>query len=108
MQRCDQWKAEAMSEFKIEDTYTLEACRREFRYYCDLSYGLLHALRDLPEMPNAFILMHLGSAAKYPEDWNKGKELQNKLGLDTIPPKTECEMGAGLWFRLRTANATKL
>jgi len=88
-------------EFKIENTYTLEECRKEFRYFCDLSYGLLHALRDLPELPNSFILMHLGSSARFPSDWEKGKELQNKYGLEKIPPKTECEMGAGYWFRIR-------
>lgn len=85
----------------IENTYDLETCRKEFRYYCDLSYQLLHALRDLPEIPNAFILMHLGSSAKWPEDKNKGTELQRKFGSDKIPYKTECEMGAGLWFRIR-------
>lgn len=87
--------------FKIEDTYTLEQCRKEFRYYCDLHYGILFALRDLPEMPEPWILMHLATAARYPEDFNKGKELQQKLGSKVIPYKHECEGGAGFWFRLR-------
>ena len=85
----------------IENSYTLDECRKEFRYYCDLSYQLLHALRDLPEMPNAFVLMHLSKAAEYPKDYNKGKELQQKYKSDIIPYKHECEGGAGFWFRLR-------
>lgn len=83
-----------------ENTLSVEELRRELRYYLDLHYGILHALRDVPEMPSPFVLLHLGTVAKWPEDSNRGKELQRKLGLDVIPPKSECECGAGLWDRI--------
>lgn len=83
------------------NSLSIDELRSELEYTLQIKYGILHALRDLPEFPEPFILMHLGSiAAKYPEDWEKGKELQIKYGLKVIPPKTECELGAGLWFRL--------
>jgi hypothetical protein len=86
-----------------ENTLSIDELRRELRYSLDVQYGVLRALREVPEFPKAFVLMHLGSAAKYPEDWKRGKELQSKHGLDVIPPKTECELGAGLWDRIRSA-----
>ena len=75
--------------------------RSELNYYLDAYYGILFALRDVPQFPPPFVLMHLGTVARYPEDFNRGKELQCNLGLDIIPPKHECEGGAGLWERIR-------
>lgn len=92
-----------MTEHKpepYENTLSVEELRRELRYYLDLHYGLLYALRDLPEMPPPFVLVHLGKVAKYPEDSARGKELQRKLASGAIPFKHECEMGAGLWDRI--------
>lgn len=88
----------------VDETYvnslSIEELRRELRYYLDLHYEMLHALRDVPEMAPPFVLLHLGTVAKWPEDSSRGKELQRKLGLDAIPPKSECECGAGLWDRI--------
>lgn len=85
-----------------ENTLSVEELRRELHYYKDAYYGVLRALRDLPEMPPPFVLLHLNTAAKYPEDWERGKRLQREYGLDAIPPKSECEKGAGLWDRIRS------
>lgn len=75
--------------------------RIEAKYALEVKYGLLNALRDLPEFPEPFVLIHLAQAAKYPDDFNLGKELQRTHGLNVIPPKHECEGGAGLWRRIR-------
>lgn len=82
---------------------TIQQLRRELVYSLEVQYGVLHAIRDVPEFPDPFILKHLGSSATYPEDFNRGKELQIKHGLDIIPPNHECEGGAGLWERIRSA-----
>lgn len=91
-----------MSEIEpYENTLSVEQLRSELRYYLDAHYGILCALRDAPEMPPPFVLLHLSTASKWPEDSNRGKELQRKLGLGVIPPKSECECGAGVWDRIR-------
>lgn len=84
-----------------ENTLSVDELRRELRYYLDLHYGIMHAIRDVPQFPSPFVLMHLGTIAKYPDDWERGKELQREHGLSVIPPKHECEGGAGLWERIR-------
>jgi len=80
---------------------SVDELRRALEQALEVKYGILHALRDVPEMPSPFILKHLGTAAKWPDDNNRGKALQRSLGLDVIPPKSECEGGAGLWERIR-------
>lgn len=85
-----------------ENTLSLDELRRELRHALDVKYGILHALRDAPEMPPPFVLLHLGTMAKWPEDSDRGKELQRKYGSDVIPFKSECECGAGLWDRIRS------
>lgn len=62
--------------------------------------SICYALRDQPKLPEPRVLSHLNRAAKFPEDWERGKQMQRKLGLDAIPPNTECEMGAGWWNRV--------
>ena len=89
-----------------ENTLSIAELRSELRHSLDVQYGILHALRDAPRFPSAFVLLHLGSAAKYPDDWKRGKELQREHGLHVIPPQTECELGAGLWDRIRPALQT--
>lgn len=84
-----------------ENTLSVDELRRELRYFIDAHYGVLDALRDAPEMPPPRVLLHLGRSAKYPEDSDRGKELQRAFGLDVIPSKHECECGAGLWERIR-------
>jgi hypothetical protein len=84
-----------------ENTLTLVELRREVRMCWDREQALIDALRDVPEMPPAWILLFLSRAAKWPEDYNFGKILRREMGFDVIPPKSECECGAGIWHRIR-------
>lgn len=84
-----------------ENTFTLEELRREVRRMWDNQAELVKALKELPEVPHWRVQRVLGMAAKFPEDASIGKRLQNEHGLDAIAPKTEYEMGAGLWWRIR-------
>lgn len=81
---------------------SLSTCelRSELEHALEVKYGILDALRDAPDMPSPFVLLHLGTVAKWPSDSKRGKVLQRSLGLDVIPPKSECECGAGLWSRI--------
>lgn len=95
----------------IDETYlnslSVEKLRDELRHALEVKYGILFALRDVPEMPSPFVLLHLGTVAKWPEDNERGKKLRREgLGLDVIPPKSECEGGAGLWSIIRDAIRT--
>lgn len=89
----------------IDDDYvnslSVEQLRSELKHALEVKYGVLFALRDIPEMPSPFVLLHLGTVAKWPNDNERGKELRRKFGLSIIPPKSECEGGAGLWDRIR-------
>jgi hypothetical protein len=73
---------------------------RENQYLVDQLYPLLDALRDLPELPSPDVLLTLSHAADFSKDWKTGKRIQRELGLDVVPPKTECEEGAGWWHRV--------
>lgn len=84
-----------------ENTLSIEELRREVRECWDLKMALADAIRDVPEMPPPWVLLFLSCGQKWPEDNNLGKLLQRKLGLDAIPPKSECEGGAGVWYRIR-------
>lgn len=84
-----------------ENTLSIEELRREVRECWDREHEIANALRDLPEMPPPWILLFFDRASKWPEDNQLGKKLQIKLGLDAIPPKSECETGAGVWYRIR-------
>lgn len=85
----------------IEDTMGVEELRRELRRAWDIHYGLIDALNNLPEVPEPRVLSALSEGAK-DEGW-MGKIMQRRLGLEVIPPVSECERGAGLWFFLRNA-----
>lgn len=89
-----------MSE-PYENKLSIEELRREVRECWDREQALVEALRDAPEMAPPWILLFLDRAAKYPEDNQIGKRLQREMGLATIPPKCECEGGAGVWHRIR-------
>jgi hypothetical protein len=84
-----------------ENTLTIEQLRREVRECWDLQMDIAHALRDVPEVPPPWVLMFLSRAAKWPEDNSLGKLMQRKHRLEAIPPKSECEGGAGVWYRIR-------
>jgi hypothetical protein len=89
----------------IDENYvnslTVEELRRELIHSLEVQHGILFALRDLPEFPSGFVLKHLGTAAKWPEDNELGKKLQREVGPQVIPFKNECEGGAGVWHRIR-------
>lgn len=89
----------------IDESYinslSVEELRRELVDALEVQYGILFALRDAPEMPSPFVLKHLGTVSKWPEDNERGKAVQRRLGLDVVPPKSECEGGPGLWERIR-------
>ena len=89
------------TEFRYEDTLALDELRREVRQCWDREHALISALRDMPEMPPPWLLLFLDRAAKWPDDHDLGKTLQRTMGLDAIPPKSECEGGAGVWHRIR-------
>jgi hypothetical protein len=61
-------------------------------------FALRAALRDWPKLPPAYVLKWLDG--NFAVDWQRGKEMQRELGLAVIPPKTECEEGAGMWDRI--------
>ncbi len=84
-----------------ENQLTIEELRREVRECWDREHAIIEALRGLPEMAPPWILLFFSRASKWPEDSNLGKMLQRKMTLDAIPPKSECETGAGVWYRIR-------
>ncbi len=69
-------------------------------YLTEDYYALLNALRDRPELPPPLVLQILSYCGTWPEDWEEGKRIQAERGLETVPPKTECEIGAGWWHRV--------
>lgn len=86
-----------------ENTLSIDEWRREVRECWDREHAIVTALLDLPEMAPPRILLFLSKASEWPADFNLGKELQHKLGSETVPYKTECETGPGMWFRMRQA-----
>lgn len=88
----------------IEDDWDAETARREFRQVWNEHYELLCALRDMPETIPPSLQIRLAMCGKWPEDKDTGKRLQlDKASGWEIPFKSECELGAGFWHRLRTA-----
>lgn len=70
-------------------------------FYLSREIAFCEALENLPEVPPIPVLDMLEPAAKWPQDWERGKALQRKHGLEAIPPKAEYESGAGVWSRIR-------
>ncbi len=94
-----------MSE-PYENILTIEELRREVRECWDREHAIIAALNDLPEMAPPWVLLFFSRASQWPADSNLGKMLQRKLGLGAIPPKSECETGAGVWYRIRQGMLT--
>ena len=86
-----------------ENTLSTEQLRREVRRSLDLERDLRRALKELPEVPPYRVLLFLSSAGRFPQDWEQGKRMQMERRDNAIPYKTECEIGAGLWYRIREA-----
>jgi hypothetical protein len=78
---------------------TAEQARRELLIALENQYALMDALRNAPEVADPLVLHFISQAAEY-EDHGLGKRLQRKHRLDVIPPVSECEGGAGLWWRI--------
>lgn len=75
--------------------------RSELRRSWDTQHALMDALLDLPTMPPPAILSFLSEGSR--KEGDLGRVLQRNLGLESIPPVSECERGAGLWHVLRRA-----
>jgi hypothetical protein len=67
-----------------------------------IAIELANAFESLPEVPSLQVLALLReSASVVPGDlplWEMGKALQQKYGCDVVPPSSEIESAAGLWF----------
>lgn len=88
----------------IEESMTPEQLRKSLRRAWEGQFAFAHALQHLPEIPTVEALrfiVDLPSVGTFPDDWNKGKELQRTHGYGVVPTKTEYEIAAGFWFRLR-------
>ena len=67
-------------------------------------------LIELPEVPAKETLRFFTSAAmnyRGADVWSIGKQLQQKYGLDKIPPVYELECATGFWSLIRTALSTE-
>jgi len=88
----------------VDPTYInrigIEELRRMLIDSLEFEFGLIAAIRGEAEMPTGLVLSRLGQAGSWPEDNTLGKQLQRKLGLDAVPPVSECESGAGVWWRM--------
>lgn len=66
---------------------------------------LADAFATLPEVPSLPVLCLLSeSTADLSSNipiWEKGKALQRMHGFEMIPPRSELESAAGLWFFIR-------
>lgn len=60
--------------------------------------ALRQAFRNWPKLPSPLALQFI--PGNFPEDWERGKQMQAELKGDAIPWKTECEIGAGAWDRM--------
>ena len=83
-----------------ENTLSIEDLRRELRRAWDEKLALRNALRALPEVPPPLVMKALSSAATFPTDWEIGKKMQREFP-GSVPWKTEYQMGAGLYSRIR-------
>lgn len=90
-----------MSDAPYENTMTIERLRQEVRECWDRENAIVKALRELPETPPPWVLLFFDRAASWPEDNTLGKKMQRVLGSEAIPYKSECEGGAGVWYRIR-------
>ena len=92
--------------FKVDENYlnrlSVEQLKNEVHDFAGRWIALQTALRELPELPSAELLHVLGDFARW-EDHARGKSIQRRLGLDSVPPVSECEGGAGVWSIIRQA-----
>lgn len=87
------------------DDIDREMTREELYQTIDNLREMLRRIRvglKSDELPEPIILKEMGHYAKWPEDNERGKRLQRRVGSEKIPFKSECEGGAGLWLRLNS------
>lgn len=92
-----------MSKF-VDENYvnrlSADQARRELLHALEFQYELLQAMREQVDLPSPYVLKCLDHGATWPEDKRIGLMIQRKHGLDAVPPISECENGAGLWWRI--------
>lgn len=71
----------------------------DVNHHAKLHYAVLDALKRWPESPEPLVLQIMGNCATG-DDKERRMEMQSELGLDAVPPVTECESGAGFWDRI--------
>lgn len=84
-----------------ENTLSIDDLRREVRRCWDNENALFEALKDLPEVPPPHVLLFIDRASNWAIDSPQGKRMQREYGSAAIPYKSECESGAGFWYRIR-------
>ncbi|WP_439357858.1 hypothetical protein [Bradyrhizobium sp. DASA03007] len=93
-----------MTKSYVDPSYinrcSIEELRRMLIDSLEFEFGLIAAIRSEAEIPSGLVLSRLGQAGSWPEDSTLGKLVQRKLGLDAVPPVSECESGAGVWWRI--------
>lgn len=102
---------------RVAHIKALEKERDEAKESHKAIFGELELIREAfagwPALPRPLILNRLSTYGKWPEDWEVGCLMQREISAalgppsyswDVIPPKTECELGAGFWNRI-TAGA---
>jgi hypothetical protein len=77
--------------------------RREVANAWEEKFALRDAFKELPEVPSVEALRFLSELADFSRDWSRGKTMQRTAERGVVPPKTEYEMGAGLWGLIRDA-----
>lgn len=94
---------------QYENTLSLEQLRIEVRRLWDERHAFADAIRDLPEVAPVKALSLLADAAMATTTGPLkgrglsaiGNQLQREHGLDAVPPNSEYEHAAGLWFLIR-------
>ena len=75
------------------------------KFWEDRCLRLEAMLENAPEVPSPKDLTLLSEHGGKFDDWAVGKRLQQEHGLGVIPPTTECEIGAGAWYRITGGKA---
>jgi len=54
----------------------------------------------MPRAPTIPMLLCLRRGGAYPDDWERGKQMQREYGFDVVPPECNTEIAAGQYARL--------
>ena len=94
--------AKEKSEWRYEDTLTVDALKAEARDGWETELAFNNALSELPIVPPFKVLKFLagyGGRDNFLHHWEIGKKIQREH--EGIPFKTEYECAAGLWSEIR-------